>query len=289
MSKVDRQLMRECNIRSVIRLIRDQPGLSQTGLSEQTGLSQATVTSIVRELKARQIVEATGTLDTQGAGRKPVGLRFAGGKQVVAACELHPDELRLALYDLRQNMVGRVDLATDGQLDPSAVVGRITEAVEQLLARRPAGCRDLAGIGLATHGIVDDSCGLVRLAEPMQWSDVPLADLVGSRLTAPVVVEPIGRASAYGEYRLGAGRDVAEMVIVQVNRYAGDRATGPMARRPRNGWRTGPHLHHRPQWQTGNTGRLRLRPSLAGSDGQSRRCARCPLASAKHIPTRCRC
>jgi glucokinase len=71
-------------------------------------------------------------------------------------------------------------------------------------------------VGIAVAGSVDTTSGVVLRAENLDWDDVPLAQFVENRLQCKVVIENDVTASAWGEYRFGAGRDAESMFAVWI-------------------------------------------------------------------------
>ncbi|WP_422770071.1 ROK family protein [Plantactinospora sp. WMMC1484] len=71
-----------------------------------------------------------------------------------------------------------------------------------------------AGIGVVTPGIVDEAAGLVRYASNIRFRDVPLRALVHDELGLPVAVGHDARAAGVAEAVAGAGRGLANFVLL---------------------------------------------------------------------------
>jgi glucokinase len=93
------------------------------------------------------------------------------------------------------------------------VLQRLIELAEELLEGAEEG---VAGIGVATPGIVDSEKGRIRFVstELPGWSDQPIAQTITQRLGLPVLVDNDGRAAALAEHRLGVGRGCANFVAL---------------------------------------------------------------------------
>jgi glucokinase len=87
----------------------------------------------------------------------------------------------------------------------------IVEAVSRLLTNH-----EVAAIGLAVPGFVDEKRATLRFTPNLPMVDRPLRELVGARVGRPVVVENDANAAAWGEHRFGGGRQNPEMVLVTV-------------------------------------------------------------------------
>lgn len=94
----------------------------------------------------------------------------------------------------------------------SAVIEAIGGLAERCLA--DAGVQ-AAAVGVGIAGQIDTRAGTVRSSPNLpEWNDVPLARRLGDRLRLPVIVTNDLRAIARGEWRYGAGRGVADLVVL---------------------------------------------------------------------------
>jgi glucokinase len=126
-----------------------------------------------------------GTLPT---GR-PVAAIDIGGTSIKAALFLGADALR---HEFR--------VPTPRLLGPDAVVRAVIDTAMQLIdiAQRQLGTSPRA-MGVACLGLVDDLRGSAIYSAAVGWRDVPLVDLLQSRLHIPVVLRQDIRAAAYAE------------------------------------------------------------------------------------------
>lgn len=99
---------------------------------------------------------------------------------------------------------GRVEGLTGFALEPFSkpldVLEQVLEAVSRVLDGRSL---DALGIGVA--GWVERDTGLIARAPNLGWINVPFGELLQRRLGVPVAVHNDMKASAWGEYRFGAG------------------------------------------------------------------------------------
>jgi glucokinase len=95
--------------------------------------------------------------------------------------------------------------------DVAAIADAVVDAVEELRTRH-----DVLGIGIAAAGFVDATGSRVVFAPNLAWRDEPLQATLERRTGLPAVVVNDANAAAWGEFRHGAGRDVAHMVLLTV-------------------------------------------------------------------------
>jgi glucokinase len=87
----------------------------------------------------------------------------------------------------------------------------IVTAVQQLLDRH-----QVASVGLAVAGFVDEKRSTLRFAPNLPMVERPLRDVVGALVGVPVVVENDANAAAWGEFRFGGGRGNTDVVLITV-------------------------------------------------------------------------
>lgn len=92
------------------------------------------------------------------------------------------------------------------------MLDRIAEGLLELVR---GGGQNPAAVGVGCPGWVDLEGGVTRFLPnlPSQWRDVPVADLLGARLEAPVYLLNDVRAATLGEFRFGAGRGTSTMAL----------------------------------------------------------------------------
>ena len=72
------------------------------------------------------------------------------------------------------------------------------------------------GVGVAAAGLVESGTGVLRFAPNLAWRDAPLVTHLETELGLPVVADNDNTAAAWGEYRFGAGRGYADVLLVGV-------------------------------------------------------------------------
>ena len=98
------------------------------------------------------------------------------------------------------------------------VLEAIVHSARTVLEDRGLTFRDVAAAGVGAPGPLDPDAGVVFEPPNMEgWHDVPLAALLHERLGAPVFVENDANAAALGEWWVGAGRGVADLIYLTVS------------------------------------------------------------------------
>jgi glucokinase len=130
--------------------------------------------------------------------------------------DLGGTKLLTALVTDRGTVLARERVATP-QDGPPSVVAAIAETVSAVLRATGATPDQCRGIAVGAPGPLDPRTGVVY--EPPNlpgWRNVPLADMLRSRLGMPAHVENDANAAALGEWWMGAGRGVRDLVYMVV-------------------------------------------------------------------------
>jgi glucokinase len=72
----------------------------------------------------------------------------------------------------------------------------------------------LGGIGIGAPGAIDHERGVVLEAVNLRWTDFPLAEVMTDHFKLPVVLDNDVNVAVFGEWKLGAGRGVTELLGV---------------------------------------------------------------------------
>lgn len=202
------------NQRLVLDLIRQRTDLSRSDLVRLTGLSKATVSSIVAELMETGLVQETGNQNTS-VGRPRISLSLVPDASFALGAEVTTEECRVVLTNLHAEPVKRVARPI-GTSDLS--VNALLDILEECVTTVTAGvdpARILA-LGVCVPGIVDSAAGVVTLSVILPWKNVALAQELRARFSFPIAVFSRGNAATWGERWYGAGRDIDNLLYVRV-------------------------------------------------------------------------
>jgi glucokinase len=106
------------------------------------------------------------------------------------------------------------------RVDTPADADALLDAVVDMATHLRRGHR-ITGIGVAAAGFIDRARRTVIYAPNIDWRDEPLRARLESRLGAAITIENDANAAGWGEYRFGAGRGVADMVMLTMGTGVG--------------------------------------------------------------------
>ncbi|MCX6047972.1 MAG: ROK family transcriptional regulator [Chloroflexi bacterium] len=205
---------KDLNQRIVLNEIRQRVGVSRSELVHLTGLSKATVSTIVNELIETGLVQEVGS-HNPSIGRPRISLSLVRDANFVIGVELTEEECRVVLTNLYAEPVKRVwrpVVSTD--LSVPTLLLLLDQCIAELMAGVDA-TRVLA-LGVCVPGIVDSAVGMVMASVLLPWQKVHLADALRQRYPYPVAVFSRGNAATWGERWYGAGRDVSNLLYGRV-------------------------------------------------------------------------
>jgi glucokinase len=105
---------------------------------------------------------------------------------------------------------------TESGRGPKFVVDRIVSMVEAAISEVAAAHGTtrgaVAGVGIGSPGPLDRSTGTVINTPNLGWRNFPLRDLIANAVGLPATLDNDANCATYGEWWLGAGRNVDTLV-----------------------------------------------------------------------------
>lgn len=184
----------------MVDLIRSAGAISRAELTEATGLTQPSISNIVRKLLNDGVVRETGV--TVASGGKPRALLTFNARAAFGiGIQLGPDNAVCVAADTTGGVFGRQRFDGAGSGDPDEVVERLARDYQGFLDGLGIDESAVAGVAIVAPGPIDVPRGLVVGPPSMQtWLDFPLRDRFASLVSAPVLVDNDAAACALGEF-----------------------------------------------------------------------------------------
>ena len=206
--------LHRANLERVVRAVRLSGSLTQAEIARTTGLSAATVSNIVRELKESGTVEVT---PTSAGGRRARSVSLSGDAGIVIGVDFGHPHLRVAVGNLAHQILAEeaepldVDASAEQGFDRAELlVGRLLDATGVDRAK-------VAGVGLGVPGPIDVASGMLGSTSILPgWSGTQPALALGERIGVPVAVDNDANLGALGELVWGSGRGVRDLAYIKV-------------------------------------------------------------------------
>jgi glucokinase-like ROK family protein len=188
--------------------------LTQAEIARTTGLSAATVSNIVRELKDAGTVEVT---PTSSGGRRARAVSLSADAGIVVGVDFGHSHLRVAIGNLAHSV-----LAEDAEpidVDASADQGfdRAEELVRRLIGETGISPGKVIGIGLGVPGPIDVETGVLGSTAILPgWVGTNPREELAARMGVPVYVDNDANLGALGEQVWGAGHGARDLAYIKV-------------------------------------------------------------------------
>lgn len=148
--------LHRANLERVVRAVRLAGSLTQAEIARTTGLSAATVSNIVRELKDGGTVEVT---PTSAGGRRARSVSLSGDAGIVIGVDFGHTHLRVAVGNLAHQVLAEESEPLDVDASSTQGFDRAEELVSRLIAATGVDRSKIAGIGLGVPGPIDVESG----------------------------------------------------------------------------------------------------------------------------------
>ena len=212
------ELIREVNVRRLLRLLQLHGPCSQADLARISRLSPPTVSFAVADLVKKDLVESVGPGRSGSGGRPPRMLRFNNEFGYVAGAEVTPWEVRLALADLSGTVLGRWTGPMTSRNTPMRTAVLVASGIRELMAQHGIPPQKLLSLAAGIHGIVDARTGNTYSLPHFSsaWRRAPLRSLLEARVNVSTVVENEVNLAAIAESWIGRARGVKDFVFIAV-------------------------------------------------------------------------
>jgi len=212
------ELIREVNVRRLLRLLQLHGPCSQADLARISRLSPPTVSFAVADLLKKDLVAREGPGHSGGGGRPPRMLRFNTEFGYVAGAEVTPSEVRLALADLGGTVLGRWTGPMASRKTPKGAASLMESGIRQLMAHHGVPRQKLLSLAAGIHGIVDARTGTTDSLPHFSsaWRHAPLRGLLEASVKVSTVVENEVNLAAIAESWIGRAREVRNFVFITV-------------------------------------------------------------------------
>jgi len=135
----------------------------------------------------------------------------------VMAIDLGGTKIAAGIVSARCEILAREYCPTLADEGVEAVIERIVSAVGRLVSQQGMDLSQLCCISIAACGAIDSETGVVVLSPNLPgWCDIPLRSMVGERLGVKTLLINDANAAAWGEYHLGVGKGVNNLIYLTV-------------------------------------------------------------------------
>nr|WP_134005645.1 ROK family transcriptional regulator [Streptomyces sp. 846.5] len=206
--------LHRANLERVLRAVRMAGSLTQAEIARTTGLSAATVSNIVRELKEVGTVVVT---PTSSGGRRARSVSLSADAGIVVGVDFGHSHLRVAVGNLAHRVLAEESEPLDTDASADQGFGRAEQLVARLLEQTGFRPDKVIGVGLGVPGPIDGETGALGSTAILPgWTGIAPGRELSSRLGMPVYVDNDANLGALGELVWGAGRGLSDLAYIKV-------------------------------------------------------------------------
>lgn len=206
--------LHRANLERVVRAVRMAGSLTQAEIARSTGLSAATVSNIVRELKEGGTVEVT---PTSAGGRRARSVSLSGDAGIVIGVDFGHTHLRVAVGNLAHQVLAEESEPLDVDASSADGFGRAEQLVNRLIETTGISPGKVIGVGLGVPGPIDVESGTLGSTSILPgWTGINPREELAGRLGVPVYVDNDANLGALGELVWGSGRGVRDLAYIKV-------------------------------------------------------------------------
>jgi predicted NBD/HSP70 family sugar kinase/DNA-binding XRE family transcriptional regulator len=199
----------------VLQSLYRAAGMSRADLAREVGLTRVTISDLVADLIAENLVVELGIRNDARPGKPATLIDINRTGFAIIGLDLSYDSIfRGAVTDLDGTVLHREQADVSGLLGAEAV-----DAVIALLDRLiESATSPVLGVGVGSPGVVGAD-GVVLAAPNLGWRDVPLQTILAGHCALPVQVANDANVAALAERSFGGGD--ADMMLIRVGRGVG--------------------------------------------------------------------
>ncbi len=216
--------LRRINRHTILQTIYEAEAISRLALSQRCGLSTGTVTNVVAELLAEEIVREAGFEASEGGRRRTI-LTLNRHYGYFIGAEVGESEIVLALFDLTLRNVGTVTYHPTHEekkkITPERAVEFLVEGIWRLLKDAQIASEKVLGIGLAVPGIVEHIERELVFAPCWGWQPVALKEMLRAHVDFPLYLENGSKTIALAEVQHIPNRQMETVAVVNLGTGVG--------------------------------------------------------------------
>jgi predicted NBD/HSP70 family sugar kinase len=210
--------LRQHNLALVLQHIASGEPLSRARIAAATGLTKATVSSLVDDLMSARLVTELGPEARGEIGRPGSALTLNRAGFVGLGLEVNVDYIAVCVSDLAGEVrLLRTRTGDNRGQTPGRVLGRAVRIARTAIAAAEADGLTVAGLAVALPGLVETDRGLLRVAPNLEWVDVRAAEFVAGRFGSPelpVTIDNEANLAALGELWFGGHDGLTDFVHI---------------------------------------------------------------------------
>ena len=240
-------LLRHTNALWVLKLLRESGSCSKADLVRASGLSAPTITNVVGDLLAADLIKPLGEGESNG-GRPPDIISFKAERGCLLAVQITADRISFLLADLNGHELDTQEMPlANRKTTPEAICIYIGEEVRRLLRKHKKKREQLLALVVGVPAITNVDEGIVLSISTLEnWRSVALRTKLSRIVDCLIIIENDTNLAAQGERYCGAAQGEESFILIHIGPNVGA------------GIVLGGQIYHGSQWSAGEIAYLRL-------------------------------
>jgi len=202
---------------SILELVVKHGPVSRTEISRQTGLNIVTISNYVNEFIENELVVEKG-FDVSTGGRRPTLIELNPKFGYIIGLGLTALNIVGILVDPKMKVICEVKKERPSDRN-EAVIDKLVEAVEEILAKSKVEPERIKGLGIGAPGIIDVEGQTIKWLGAMglsmvSISGVSLKDIFEKEFDIPTLVEHDAACAVFGERWFGFESEIKDMIYM---------------------------------------------------------------------------
>ena len=214
--KATRDQTKNHNSQLILKTIYDSAPISRAAVARSTHLTRPTVSSQVNELIETGLVVEVGLGPSEG-GKPPTLLDIDSNARNLLCVDLGNRAFRGAIINLRGQIIHKQSIPAENK-QGDAAIALVFELINNLKERAE---KPILGIGIGTPGLIDPQKGIIRRAVNLDWTDLPLRQILEDKYETPIYLANDAQVAALAEFMFGRARESNNVVLLKVGQGIG--------------------------------------------------------------------
>lgn len=211
--------LREANRSALLSYIRRFGAITQIELAEATGLSTATVSTLVRQLVKEGRLYTENTIHN---GRRATLVALARRKGISVGLKISRHSLDLIFIDYELNIIAERTLLLPKQHIPDVTLERATLLINETLSNINASAKELIAIGVSITAPIDKRTKTIAIPGIMpHWNNFDIISYLQSIFNIPVTLDNDANCCAVWESRAGSVTKTTDFIYINTDDGAG--------------------------------------------------------------------
>ncbi len=128
--------------------------------------------------------------------------------------DLGGTNIKIGCLSANMKLLWKISIPTNAQMGPAIVIDRIVDAIKETANKKNIPLKTIKAIGIGTPGPAKYSQGIItRCSNLPKFTNVPISKILKKKLGRPVILENDANAACFGEFVVGVGRNIKNMVF----------------------------------------------------------------------------